>query len=131
CQQSIENESVVLFIPLAGQVAGGIFEAGQEILSFVALQTNKRAAVTASPVVANPIDGDPPKPGSERSFALPLEPRNFAEDHDENFLGEIFAFVAERRNAGQPPADKREINVVQAPPVGGGRVEAQPFEETQ
>jgi len=103
-RQLLEYVLVVFPVPLPSDVAGGVRQLREKNVVFAAEQGQLLPHPLKSP---NAIQSDSTQPHAKRSVTAPLESRQFADEDNEDFLGQIVRLVAHAGNAAKPILDKR------------------------
>ena len=127
-QQAIEHLLVVVTIPLGRQIAGRIFQPGEEVFSRRTIESDQGPFRFVAPVFTEAVNRDPPEPRTKRALALTFEMGDLSEDNEHDLLRKIVSLVAKAGHAGQPTADQLLVDVVKVAasrqpraPTGGDR----------
>ena len=123
-QQLLKDVAVMVHVPFAGKLAVRVRQPVQEAVRRI--QTAAGLGVESPAVGTDLVYGHLPQPRSKRPLSLTLKTRNLTNHHDEDLLSQVVGLRAQAGDSAQPAADQRQVNALQAVPVGAsgpGRLE--------
>ena len=128
-QQLLKHMAIMFTIPFPCQVTTWVRELVDERVRGVESACRPTPLLLA--VGPQAIDRHESQPCSKRALALPLKLWDLTNNDEQNILRQVIRFITQPKNLAEPTLNQRQINAMQAPPIGFLRFgRAKPFEET-
>lgn len=115
-QQLLKHMAIMFTIPFPCQVTTWVRELVDERVRGV--ETAGRATALLLAVGPQAIDRHESQPCSKRALALPLKLWDLTNNDEQNILRQVIRFITQPRNSADPTLNQRQINAMQAPPIG-------------